>query len=89
MKIELELDNQEAEAFLVARTKDVNVTKYSDEAKEQAVKNALYDVFFETLGTFEIQRAVELKKLQMQQWIQEKQKIYNGTKPQPEKEKAE
>ena len=86
MKIELELDNQEAEAFLVARTKDVNVTKYSDEAKEEAVKIALYDVFFETLGAFEIQRAAELKKLQMQQWIQEKQKIYNGGKPQNEKE---
>lgn len=86
MKIELELDNQEAEAFLVARTKDVNVTKYSDDAKEEAVKIALYDVFFETLGAFEIQRAAELKKLQMQQWIQEKQKIYNGAKPQTEKE---
>ena len=85
MKIELELNDQEAEAFIVARTKDVNVTKYSQEAKEQAVKVALYDVFFETLGTFEIQRAVELKKLQMQQWIQEKQKIYNNKQEGTEK----
>lgn len=85
MKIELELNDQEAEAFIVARTKDVNVTKYSQEAKEQAVKVALYDVFFETLGTFEIQRAVELKKLQMQQWIQEKQKVYNTKQEEAEK----
>lgn len=85
MKIEMEFDDKEAEAFLVARTKDVNVTKYSDEAKQDAVKVALYDTFYEVLGAFEIQRATEIKKIQMQQWIQEKQKIYNTKQEEAEK----
>lgn len=85
MKIELELDDKEAEIFLVAKTKDVNVTKYSQEEKEKAVKIALLDVFYEVIGNFEIQRAIEIKKLQMQQWIQDKQKVYNNQNNEDEK----
>lgn len=77
MKIEIELNEQEAEGFLVARTKDFNVVKYSQEAKEEAVKVALYDCFYEVLGNFEMQREIELKKIQLQKWLQAKQTEYN------------
>lgn len=77
MEITLELNEKEAEGFLVARTKDLNVVKYSTEAKTEAVKVALYDCFYEVLGNFEMQREIELKKIQLQKWLQTKQAEYN------------
>lgn len=73
MKIELELDDREAEAFLVARTKDVNVTKYAEAEKAETFKSEVMTSIYEVIADFEIRRAAEIKKAQMMQWIQGKQ----------------
>jgi len=73
MKIELELDDREAEAFIVARTKDVNVTKYADAEKEETFRKEVMTSIYEVIADFEIRRAAEIKKAQMLQWIQGKQ----------------
>lgn len=73
MKIELELDDREAEAYLVARTKDMNVTKYADAEKADSFKKEVYTAVLEVIADFEVRRAAEIKKAQMLQWIQGKQ----------------
>ncbi len=78
MKIELELDDKEAKLFLLARTKDGNVEKYSSEAVEEATKQALEGFFYESIANFEIYRATEIKKAQMVEWIKSKVSINAG-----------
>ena len=78
MKIELELDDKDAELFVVARTKDANVVKYSADALQKAVFDNVRGMFFETIANFEIFRATEIKKAQMQEWF--KAKIQQGVK---------
>lgn len=73
MKIELEIEDREAEAFLVARTKDVNVSKYADAEKSESFKAEVMTSIYEVIADFEIRRAAEIKKAQMLQWIQGKQ----------------
>jgi len=76
MNIELKLDDKEAEVFLIAKTQDVNVTKYSSEAKTEAVRNAIYDCIYEILANVEIQRELEIKKLEVKKWLEAKQAEY-------------
>lgn len=75
MKIEIELDDREAEAFLVARTKDMNVTKYAETEKAESFKKEVYTSILEVIADFEVRRAAEIKKAQMLQWIQGKQDV--------------
>jgi len=74
MKITLELDDKEVKYFLVARTKDGNVEKYSDEALQKAFEEAMGAFFYETIANFEIYRAAEIKKAQMTEWLKSKVK---------------
>lgn len=76
MKIELELDDREAETFLIAKTQDINVTKYSSEAKAETIKNAIYDCIYEILANIEMQRELEAKKLEIQKWLDSKRAGY-------------
>lgn len=73
MKIELEVEDREAEAYLVARTKDVNITKYADAEKAESFKREVYTSVLEVIADLEVRRAAEIKKAQMLQWIQGKQ----------------
>lgn len=80
MKIELELEDREAEAFIVARTKDVNVAKYAEAEKAETFKNEVMTSIYEVIADFEIRRAAEIKKAQMMQWIQGKQNVNKVSK---------
>lgn len=75
MKIELEVEDREAEAYLVARTKDVNITKYTDAEKAESFKREVYTSVLEVIADLEVRRAAEIKKAQMLQWIQGKQNV--------------
>lgn len=75
MKLEIDLDDREAEAFLLARTKDLNVSKYAEKEKIESVKKEVLTSIYEQIADFEIRRAAEIKKAQMLQWIQGKQNV--------------
>ena len=75
MKIELEVEDREAEAYLVARTKDLNITKYTDVEKAESFKREVYTSVLEVIADLEVRRAAEIKKAQMLQWIQGKQNV--------------
>ena len=75
MKIELEVEDREAEAYLVARTKDLNITKYTDVEKAESFKREVYTSVLEVIADLEVRRAAEIKKAQMLQWIQGKQYV--------------
>ena len=72
MKIELEFDKQELEIFLIAVTKDKNITKYSEENFNEVVKNTLSGYVYETIANFEIQQSTEIAKQKMTKWLLEK-----------------
>ena len=80
MEIKIVLEEKDAEKFLVARSKDFNVIKYSEEAKADAVRIALYDTIYETVANFDYMAEMEVKKAQIKSWLENKQREYNKGK---------
>ena len=78
MQVNLNFEDKEVKLFLVARTKDGNVEKYSDEALQKAFEEALEGFVYETIANFEVYRATEIKKAQMVEWLKSKVKINAG-----------
>lgn len=76
MEINIVLEEKDAEKFLVARSKDFNVVKYSEEAKAKAVQIALYDAVYETVANFDYMAEMEVKKAQIKSWLENKQREY-------------
>lgn len=74
MDINFTLGDDDAKLFLMAITKDSNISKYSDEALSTATVDAVKSAVYQVIANFEVQRAVEIKKAQMSQWVSSKMK---------------